>query len=560
MRDESMQLFLVGLVHGLATPETSFFSSDPAAERLKKACYFLIMRILQHPQPTPTSPLVRWDFVADFCHAYEKRRIGQALQRLPRQATDLLEASLSGLKKVIVDNLNSGTQGDLIVVEKYLHDVNPLIYAWPAAAALFLAGSDYIDALVAAFRIMTSSLRKHAVTNVYLCIKGLTEGSTPKYSQLIDALYSMLGATNEQNASTGNANNSLLSELVTSSPVLLLLHQRSEGITSSKIRMISALNDLAKHRNMIGAGLQLPQMRIRTKQEKGKSPATASPEERRRHLFSGMSYIDLAPHSTLPPNYQNAFSDDSIVTLAAETPKLHFGKQKSKRTADDVLRDRSQAPQKAAILSALAAFDFDDDERDDTYDAADVGGTVDSSTATGIDDLESAKDEALFAAYRTNPTVFDRDMATRRGEARTRLRDDTDMTDEAIEGWGLMLSRNPQQKRRLEARLSTFTGSQIELARTSWRAHDGEEDENKSDLDGTLPSRGGGSTGGRGSSRGGRGPVRGGGGRSGNVAGPPGEKETEQARRRKEASKSSRANHSRRDQRARKMARGGFPG
>jgi len=205
----------------------------------------------------------------------------------------------------------------------------------------------------------------------------------------------------------------------------------------------------------------------------------------------------------------------------------------------------------------LAAFDSDDDERDDTYDVADVGGTVDSA-APGNNpeedktsaDVRDAQDEALFRAYRATPNVFDRDAATRRGKPRLALREETGMTDEAIEGWALMLSRDGRQMKRLEAKFSTFTGAQKELAPTSWRASPQGSGTEDSDVDGNNRGRGGRL----------RGAPRGRGRGRGNVAGPSGERDTEAARRGKEANKGSRANHNRRDQRARKMARGGFPG
>lgn len=220
-------------------------------------------------------------------------------------------------------------------------------------------------------------------------------------------------------------------------------------------------------------------------------------------------------------------------------------------TAEDILEDRSNAPNKAAILSALAAFDSDDDERDDTYDVGDVGGTVDA--ANPDDSSEQPHDEALFKAYKSTPKLFGRDAETRRGKQRADLRLETGMTDEAIEGWALMLSRDARQLRRLEAKFSTFRGSQNEIASTAWRASPVGSGTEDSDVDGGNRGRGGFR------SRPGRG--RGGGGRGrGNVAGPTGDKDTEAARHRKEANKGSRANHNRRDQRAKKMARGGFPG
>jgi activating signal cointegrator complex subunit 2 len=263
---------------------------------------------------------------------------------------------------------------------------------------------------------------------------------------------------------------------------------------------------------------------------------------------------DLAPHSTPPqiPERHNTFDDDELDRLDLDMSKLHFGKRNPGKTADDILKDRSTAPNKAAILSALAAFDSDDDERDDTYDAADVGGTVDSTQNTEADGVKDDKEEILFRAYQADRKAFDRDTATRRGAPRARLKEETGMTDETIEGWAVMLGRNPQQLRRLEGKYGTFTGAQLEVPSTAWRASPATSGGEESDPDGgnSYPRGRGGGVPGRGRGR----------GRGGNVAGLAGDRDTEQARRRKEANKGSRANHNRREGRARKMARGGFPG
>ncbi|KAG5918285.1 hypothetical protein E4U53_004105 [Claviceps sorghi] len=273
---------------------------------------------------------------------------------------------------------------------------------------------------------------------------------------------------------------------------------------------------------------------------------------------------DLAPRSTPTPpppppisqvpSRRNVFDHDDFDRLNADLSQISFGKN-PQSSADALLRDRSAAPNKAAILSALAAFDSDDDERDDTYDAADVGGTVDTMNQEA-DGANDGNEEALFRAYQMDEKIFDRDAATRRSNAaRAKLRDSTGMTDEAIEGWAVMLARNPQQKKRLEAKYA-FAGQQTQLQATSWRASPAGSGTEAGDSDGGAGRGGRGARGGGG--RGGRG--RGRGGRGGNVAGPAGEKETESARRNKEAHKGSRANHNRRDARAKKMARGGFAG
>lgn len=324
---------------------------------------------------------------------------------------------------------------------------------------------------------------------------------------------------------------------------------------------------------------------------------------------------ELPPPSSSPPPDRafarpNVFDNDELVEIARSADaakKLHFGRANPDLTADDLLADRSQhAVNKAAILSALATFDSDDDERDDTYDVADVGGTVDSIPAGTDADLDpdirsrraaaaagAADDETemtLFRLYKSNPSLFARDAATRRSQPRAQLKRETGMTDEAIEGWAVMLARDPKRQSKLESKLALAAGggagdaaggiNQPELPSTAYRKPGRHETEEESDEDeeaseGAGPA-GFGGRGGRGRGRGrgrggggrggghhGRGRGAGGGGRGGggDVAGPSGDRETALARAKKEANKASRANHNRRDQRAKKMARGGaLPG
>jgi len=274
------------------------------------------------------------------------------------------------------------------------------------------------------------------------------------------------------------------------------------------------------------------------------------------------------PPSSPPPVRQNGsrrniHDDDEFDKLAIDASRLHIGRKNASLTADDLLSSATTRSRKAAIMSALAAFDADDDERDDTYDIADVGGTVDSAQPGGadeadaaIDDLRDGNEEALFQTWRTSPELFERDSGTRRGQPRKALRSETGLTDEAIEGWGIMVRRDPRRLRRLETKYATFTGQQTDLAGSAWRSNVEDTTEDEDDHTGGGRDRG--------VFRGmGRGGPRSGGagrGRGGSVAGPANDKGTQVSRDRKEANKGSRANHNRRDQRARKMAKGGFPG
>lgn len=270
-----------------------------------------------------------------------------------------------------------------------------------------------------------------------------------------------------------------------------------------------------------------------------------------------------APQSHLPPRSsqqlperRNVFDDDEFDKLAVDASRLHIGRRNQGLTADKVLSDRSKAPQKSHILAALAAFDSDDDERDDTYDFEDVGASVDTAAPDGDanSDLSNKNEEALFRAFSMSPDVFGRESETRRGKARAALKSETGMTDEAIEGWGIMMGRDPKRLRRLEAKFSTFQGQQRELQSTAWKASPAASGDEGSG-DGGRGGFGGRGRG-RGRGRGGRGGGRGG----GNVAGPTDDKGTQISRQRKEANKSSSANHNRKAQRDKKMARGGFAG
>lgn len=270
----------------------------------------------------------------------------------------------------------------------------------------------------------------------------------------------------------------------------------------------------------------------------------------------------------LEPTFNRSIdvNDDDIVRAAYSgraSGKLHFGRANAASTADTILADRSQhATNKAAILSALAAFDSDDDERDDTYDVGDVGGTVDSLPAGTDTEAEQEKrnraDETemtLFRLYKSSPAQFARDSATRRSQPRTSLKRETGMTDEAIEGWAVMLQRDPKKQSRLEGKLALAAGAgvaaaQPELDSTAYRrtkpktAENSEEDDAS---DGGGPAAEGSRGRGRGG-RGGSGGGRGGGGgtsRGGNRGG---------------GGRGRGANHRRRDQHAKKMARaGGLP-
>ncbi|KAJ6116282.1 hypothetical protein N7512_006007 [Penicillium capsulatum] len=271
----------------------------------------------------------------------------------------------------------------------------------------------------------------------------------------------------------------------------------------------------------------------------------------------------LAPRPTPPtipspapapvPARRNVFDSDVDIAELSRTDeakgKLHFGRADEDLTADTVLADRSQhSTNKAAILSALALFDSDDDERDDTYDSADVGGTVDGATAGDVDTpSQENMDMVLFRAYKSDSGLFARDSATRRSQPRASLKRETNMTDEAIEGWAVMLSRDPKRLSRLENQLADDAGGVGGVLSTS-RVYPRPRTEGRIRRTAILWKKASlpvitivaGEVDADADAAGENNPV---------------------AHKRKEENKASRANHNRRQQRAKKIARGGgLPG
>jgi activating signal cointegrator complex subunit 2 len=603
-KEQSLVPFLTSYYQVSAQERQQHGQTQGKEHTLRKTCFILTHRTLLTTSHPP-APLLQWDFLSDFSHVYMKTQsLDLLLQKLWRSRHDDLDRSLQNFLSTTIKQLESSKPD---AAEPSLKRIVPLLYSSHEAGAIVLTSSELVDAMAAAYPRSSPELHKSLVSVLYYGLLSLTKGDKPNYSLLFDHLY---GLKNQ----AGNSEVSILADLVTNTSLLSKLRttitgknaERAQGLANTLSSLLSPSIARPKKSRKVnkgkgkatvdefGHGVVSSEQNVgfisqiqdlfpdlgsafiarlwneyhddpeqvtarllddslpdhlrsldRTEELKYAKTNTQDAEQKR---------IDhLAPRSTPPPERRNVFDDDEFDRLEVDASRLHLGRKNAKLTADAMLEDRSAAPAKSAILAALAAFDSDDDERDDTYDEADVGGTVDDARPAGEDsrdaDLGSQgeNEEALFRAWRMDKGVFERSSDVRRSQARAALKSETGMQDEAIEGWAVMLGRDPRRLRRLEARFSAFSGAQPELERTSYRDSEATEDS-----DNGAGGRGG--RGGRGRGRGGRGRGRGGRG-GGNPAGPPSEGQTQAARQRKEARGSNR-----RDGRARKMARAGFPG
>ncbi|KAL8831232.1 MAG: hypothetical protein Q9191_000979 [Dirinaria sp. TL-2023a] len=634
-KDTSLTDFLVSYMREMSTSAYGQANYTEKGRELRSKAFLLAHRTLTDVANVP-SQLLDVAFAEDLCVLYGKSTALKALLGKVWGAVDMeaVSPSFASRKMSLIEALDASRKKPAPKVDAMLLRTVAILKTSFYYAQFLMAGSDFIDALNTTYSHVAEDLQKKIVTTAYLCLISLLEPAKPRVSTLIDQMYglksnasgnSLLEALCSSTPFLSRVRSQLSGpDAARAQPLMAQLdvfENRLDGklkkITKSKVDKGKAKSSEAFGHGALGNVHVHRSSQISQLQDLFPNLGTAfiiklldeyddDPEQVTAHLLDDilpphlkeadrtedipqMTHVetpektfDLAPRATPPPSpapkaastRRTIFDGDDFSRLAISPSQVHYGRKTDEsKTADTLLAASASTSNKAAILSALAAFDSDDDERDDTYDVEDVGGTVDSALPGTSDDTmdaaalkQEAHEETLWQAWKMSPELFGRDAATRRSQARAGLRNDTGWTDEAIEGWATMLQREPQRLKRLEAKFSLASGAQQRgLQRTAWReqspagSRTATEDEEEADPDDRDREGGSASFRGRGRGRGRGGNRRGGGGDNA----PGGGTTTEfLARRRKDASKSSRANHNRRDQRARKMARGaaGFAG
>ncbi|KAJ9493732.1 hypothetical protein H2202_010812 [Exophiala xenobiotica] len=597
-----------------ASRHDNLASSKSQKERLlMKRAYMLLRRLLLEinvPFDYEPSRLISLLCLASSIYASVtdwKTTVMSLWKRNKAQMTNAVE----GWKQFTSQLLS--TQPDSVL----LSDHYPLFNSWlrisPETGLALMTGSDYPEALMEAYSALqattdSATVQKLLTEHIFYCLRGLMSDGLKHGSMLLDHLYHMKSEA-DRVAKSNPSQPTLCSSLVCHTS--FLRHLAADDFINSGKRgqgLIDALTTLRQNT----AHLHPPMAPRRRKVTKGKGKADVH-EEMHIHKASQISQVhdlfpnlpnhyvlklldhfnddtegviaallepeslpanlresgslegvsvdvdgpahDLAPHSTppLPPQRKNVFDGDDFDTLRISASRLHKGR---KDVTVENGTEHEHTRRKAAIMAALAAFDSDDDERDDTYDVADVGGTVDSTLDTDSRpkserNLEqNPHEESLFRAWKDNEGLFARESKIRVSPVRQDLKRSTGMSDEQLEGWAIMLKRDPKLQDRLEKKYavsSTFRGNQTALGLTRWQG-DTPEDSEEAET----------SSGGR---RMGQAQIRGsrpwGRGRGGSTGGPSGEVSTQAARKRKEQGRGrGGANHSRREGRARKMGRG----
>ena len=131
-------------------------------------------------------------------------------------------------------------------------------------------------------------------------------------------------------------------------------------------------------------------------------------------------------------------------------------------------------------------WDEYEDEYDDTYDDPDRGPQKPSNPRLKLirDDVDEETTESeveddvegvVYKWFKKSPGMFEK--RARKSKERESLKRETNWTDEQIEGWKSMISRDSGMLRKLEAKYENQVFQQTELPSTAWKSRaDGEDD------------------------------------------------------------------------------------
>ncbi|BGP02738.1 hypothetical protein RTBOTA2_002404 [Rhodotorula toruloides] len=193
----------------------------------------------------------------------------------------------------------------------------------------------------------------------------------------------------------------------------------------------------------------------------------AAPQAERRNIYDddrlfsrgtllvGGKDRKLASHNkATPPSLQLDESLKASIIALAEAPSSD---EEEEEEGEAFLEDGAEdGGARVRVGDGEPKDQTDEDEEGDDVEMGDGpqgGGTAAGSSAPTTASRSSVYSPAtvltLESTYLRSPALFNRDAATRRGKERKALRDKTGLGDEQIEGWKVMLERDPKKLQKL---------------------------------------------------------------------------------------------------------------
>ncbi|RMD40141.1 hypothetical protein DV735_g4974, partial [Chaetothyriales sp. CBS 134920] len=378
--------------------------------------------------------------------------------------------------------------------------MNLQVKTLPSVGFELMKGADYLESLMHAFASSElPAAHTVVVENTYRSLLSLLSPEYTRPNSLMDQLHLLKSETGQsQNSKLHQQKKTLCSALICETS--FLRHLAASTALNSTKRGRDTIDNLTEYREQT-KHLHPPPARRKPKvKSKGKGKATGVGEihihraasvsqvhELFPHLSAGyivrlLDYFDdktesviaaLLEPDSLPPHLVDgtAVADEEIsATLSApnpvplSTPPLPA--QRRRNVFDDDDFDNLQIPT-SQVHRGRKAMDISQPSTAEEHNRIDTDNRNNSNS-----DLP---EESLFRAWKATPALFARDSATRISPARQQLKRDLGgaLTDEQIEGWAIMLGKDQSRQRRLEKQYSAALfggGNQTVLAQTKWSA------------------------------------------------------------------------------------------
>ncbi|QLL34960.1 hypothetical protein HG536_0H03350 [Torulaspora globosa] len=192
-------------------------------------------------------------------------------------------------------------------------------------------------------------------------------------------------------------------------------------------------------------------------------------------IFEDPSIIDAIPKQA-PSETDHADENQTSEELAIHSSKKSYSSENASygtvnQEVPDELRNRTLTRAMRLIYQA------DEDERDDTYDEAEVSRSVGKISIDDENENDSASNSSkttvseadriegfLWELLKEERSLFDR--STRGSKVRKWMKKETNWSDEQIEGWARMLEKSPQRARILEEKFM-FRGN-VKTGKTAY--------------------------------------------------------------------------------------------
>lgn len=288
--NDTLTPFLLSFLHELAHDD----SITPKVLSLRKQCYFLLHRLWS--RDNITSALLGWPTLSDLCQVFPKsEQYRTFLHQLWTRKSGAIEKSLQTAKNSMIRNLESKRPEE---AESTLNKIAPLLRVSPDASIYMLTGSDFLDALYAAYPRVQPSMQKKLVTIAYLGLTAVLEGPKPNYSLLSDHLYG-LKSNEEQEQKKEPGKKTLVADLITNTPLLEKIRDKATVPEAARVKNIASSLGAFRQSNVAR-----PKRIVRRKVDKGKKKITdddyghgAFTGEGHVHRMSMITQIqDLFPH------------------------------------------------------------------------------------------------------------------------------------------------------------------------------------------------------------------------------------------------------------------------